>query len=392
MNKGILIYKNKNELKPIGGPTGYLFNLHEALKKSNVEYINFLEQNDINKFRNKLKKKMPVNLKKALFHKYLFDLVHKNKAGAKEDFNEYGAIHFHSTIDLYKNRNNLLNFNGKVILTSHCPKPQHLEIIEDTLSDFEKKIYSTNKIKKLEKIDEYAFNRADYIFFPCEEAEEPYFNNWMKYKEIREKKMQSYRYITSGTVQRMPKRPKEEIYKSYSIPNDSFVISYVGRHNQTKGYDILKELGNEILSRYTNIVFIIAGVEEPLKGLNHERWIEVGWTNDPDSIIAASDMFILPNKETYFDLIMLEVLSLGKIVLASNTGGNKYFKKFESSGIYNFSTKEEAVSQIEEIINYSKQVREQLEKLNFEIYNSNFTTDVFLQKYLLLINEILHKK
>ena len=43
------------------------------------------------------------------------------------------------------------------------------------------------------------------------------------------------------------------------------------------------------------------------------------WTNDPHSLINASDMFILPNKETYFDLIMLEVLSMGKIVLATNT-------------------------------------------------------------------------
>jgi hypothetical protein len=26
--------------------------------------------------------------------------------------------------------------------------------------------------------------------------------------------------------------------------------------------------------------FLIAGKEEPLKGIKNDRWIEVGWTND----------------------------------------------------------------------------------------------------------------
>ena len=29
----VLIYKSKDDLKPIGGPNGYLFNLHDGLLK-----------------------------------------------------------------------------------------------------------------------------------------------------------------------------------------------------------------------------------------------------------------------------------------------------------------------------------------------------------------------
>ena len=66
------------------------------------------------------------------------------------------------------------------------------------------------------------------------------------------------------------------------------------------------------------------------EGLKTDHWIEVGWTNDPHSLIAASDVFVLPNHETYFDLILLEVLSLGVPVVMSRTGGNKFFEQFNN--------------------------------------------------------------
>lgn len=41
---------------------------------------------------------------------------------------------------------------------------------------------------KLKIVDEYAFNRANYIIFPTKEAEECYYNTWPDYKDIKEKK------------------------------------------------------------------------------------------------------------------------------------------------------------------------------------------------------------
>ena len=63
----------------------------------------------------------------------------------------------------------------------------------------------------------------------------------------------------------------------------------------------------EKLFNNQNTYFLIAGKEEPMKGLDNSHWIEVGWTNDPHSLIAASDVFVLPNHETYFDLVFLSM-------------------------------------------------------------------------------------
>lgn len=111
--------------------------------------------------------------------------------------------------------------------------------------------------------------------------------------------------------------------------------------------------------------------------MEHERWIEVGWTNDPHSIIAASDVFVLPNKETYFDLIMLEVLSLGKLIVASNTGGNKYFSNFNECGILLYNSKEEAVSLIKKIMDLTSEEREKLGEANKKCLEN-----ILLRKYL----------
>ena len=137
-------------------------------------------------------------------------------------------------------------------------------------------------------------------------------------------KKKKHRYMPTGIVGCKAKVNREDFRKKYGIPDNAFVISYAGRHNEIKGYADLKKLGEKLLAD-KNVYFLIAGKEEPMTGLKNDHWIEVGWTNDPHSLIAASDVFVLPNHETYFDLILLEVLSLGVPVVMSRTGGNKYF-------------------------------------------------------------------
>ena len=68
--------------------------------------------------------------------------------------------------------------------------------------------------------------------------------------------------------------------------------------------------------------------------MRDERWIEVGWTDEPHSLTNASDCLVVPNRQTYFDLVILEGLSLGIPIVTSMTGGNKYFKKEKCGGVF----------------------------------------------------------
>jgi glycosyltransferase involved in cell wall biosynthesis len=383
----LLIWYPINELAPIGGPSGYLYNLKDELGNMEIN-VSFLPGSTPN-----IKK---TGMKSYIRNKFSFllDIVTINNILIKQtniaiNLSKYDAIHFHSTRDLYHAREIIKSYKGKIILTSHSPKPLHQEIIDDVLkiNNIQKKLFNS-KINKLSEVDKYAFERADYIFFPCKEAEEPYINNWEWYRDFSNEKKSKYKYIPSCINRPNVSVSKQDILEKYGIPKNSKVLCYVGRHNETKGYDTLKKIGETILKSHKDVYFLIAGKEEPLKGLSNQRWIEVGWTKDPHSIINASDIFILPNKETYFDLILLEVLSLGKPVLLSNTGGNKYFKKYKEIGFRYFNDENEAINQLKELVVLKNSDLDNLGQRNLDVFNKNFDTSNFIVEYESVLKSI----
>ena len=392
--KKVLIYLNENSLAPTGGSIGYNYTLKKGLQEIDnegieIEYLQGKEVSaDINNRVKNVKAaglKKLITISKSVVKKGLMMYGPSHKA--KVDLSIYDAVHFNRTIDLYWAKDSLRDYKGKEILTLHSPTMPCKQMIS-MLTNFEKK-YMKWFYAKLPDIDNYAINRADNIIIACEEAEEPYYHEWPGYAEFHEKNKHKYVYMTTGTAPKSALVTKEEMRKKYGMPQDAFVISYVGRHNEIKGYDALKEIGKQLLDANDNAYVFIAGTEGPLYHLEHNRWIEVGWTKDPGSVIQASDVFVLPNKETYFDLVMLEVLSLGQIVVASYTGGNKYFAKYENSGIFLYSNNAEAENIINTLIKMSEVERNELRKKNLELYKAEFTNEAFAKRYIDSLHKIL---
>ncbi|EID84148.1 Glycosyltransferase [Treponema sp. JC4] len=245
------------------------------------------------------------------------------------NIDDYDLIHFHDTYSIYTLRKSLENYKGKIALTSHSPQPLHQEFIENSTKIERKLLRKT--YSELYKIDEYAFNRADYIVFPTKYSDEPYINRWEGYREFKKTNQFKYRYFLTGTLKPQIRKSKLEIREKYNIPEDAFVLSFVGRHSAIKGYDDLIKYCEKFCSGNTYV--LVAGAQGNIVYPKNDHWVEIGWTNDPYSIMNAADVFVLPNKETYFDLVLLEVLSIGTIALVSNTGGNKYFDSDKYPGV-----------------------------------------------------------
>lgn len=392
--KKVLIYLNESDLAPTGGANGYNYTLRQGLETIGTDNfeIHYLQgkalATGINaqlKKKNASKTKELVLAAKSIMKKgaMMYGPVHK----ASVDIAQYDAVHFHRTMDMYWAKDSLKNYKGKVILTLHAPTMPSKQMFS-MLMDFEKK-YMKWFYAKLPDIDNYAINRADNIIIACEEAEEPYYHEWPGYAEFHEKNAYKYVYMATGTAPKSASVTKEKMREKYNIPQDAFVISYVGRHNEIKGYNALKKIGKNLLDTHSNVYTFIAGTEGPLYHLEHERWIEVGWTKDPGSVIQASDVFVLPNKETYFDLVMLEVLSLGQIVVASYTGGNKYFEKYEDSGILLYNNNAEAENIVNRLIVMSEEERKELRRKNLELYKKEFTNEAFAKRYIDSLHKIL---
>lgn len=381
--KKTLIYLENTLLSPKGGPYAVGYYIQQQLLKCHKMNIEFLKKDIESKSEFDFTGEWYYKLLQNVFRVYKryrrFRYAIEVGGYASIDLSQYDIVHFHKTIDLFENRKSLENFKGLIILTSHSPVPLSMEIYEEHLTKLEKFIFRS-LYSRLIEIDKYAFNRADYILFPNEEAEEPYICNWPGYKEIRERRKSHYVYIPTGIPAACAKRSRLQIRKELGIDMNDFYISYVGRHNYVKGYDKLCEIGRDILQD-GNTWVVVAGKEAPLTRLNHNCWIEIGWTDDAHSYIAASDVFLLPNRETYFDIVMLEVLSLGKIVVASRTGGNKYFEHFKPNGVFLYDSIDEALAILRSIRAMPVKVRMDLGEQNRKMFNEHFRDDIFVKRY-----------
>lgn len=393
MKKRILVFYPKSTQKPAGGPNAVCYFYNKEQEKRNDSYFELLDIKENNQklhAREQKIKKLPLFLTK-LYYNFkkvikVIVLLYGDYPVEQFDFNKYDVVHFHTAISLYLYRKQLASFKGKVLIQSHTPQPPSHELIAN-LPTFIKYIIP-NLRKEYERIDRYAFNRADYIIFPCPEAEEPYANNWPYYTTIKEEKKANYRYVLTGIPASFPMRVKEDIRTELNIQVSDFMICYVGRHNEVKGYDSLKCIGENILRQHNDTWVVCAGKEEPLKRLEHPRWVEIGWTTDAHSYINAADVFVLPNKETYFDIVMLEILSLGKIVIASRTGGNKYFEKMGCEGVLLYNTEDEAIKLLNKVKFMTECERMALGKKNKEFYEKYHTVAVMYDSYIDLLKEI----
>lgn len=368
----VLIYKYKSDLAPVGGSNGYCFNIYQELNKRSETSIEFLDSKKESKYRSNTIKK---------YFQTFFSFFKKDKQA--DLFNKYDVVHFHSTKDFYKCRKSLKKFKGKSILTMHSPIPFHMEMVEN-IKKHHKILGLLLRRHSFSKIDNYSFNHCDYILLPCKEAEESYYSHWKKYRKIHNRNEKKYRYIPTGIVQAFPKIDAEQYRKEHGYTKDDFIVSYVGRHNEVKGYDRIIDVCDQLNNE--SIKFLIGGKEFPLEGPKLNNWKEIGWTNDPYSLINASNVFILPNRETYFDIVLLEVLSLGKPCIVSNTGGNKVVLSKGCKHIFKFDDEKECV----EIVN--KMFKEEhsykpVEEI-IDLFKNNYSVELFVDKYIELLESI----
>ena len=375
----------EGDLRPTGGPAGYLYNLRHGLGAIGCNEVSFLPGASSFVVPGGLKKRIPLRVRQLNRARFWWDQV-KSSSTLPDDFFGMDSIHFHSTVDLYRARKWLSSYSGRVILTSHSPCVAHKEVL-DILNKADLRLFG-RLVSELKTADSFAFSRADGIIFPCVEAEECYFNTWDDYRFVRDES--KIHYLPTGIKAVFAAKSRKSVRQKYGIPPDAFVVSFAGRHNEIKGYDRIKKLA-ESGGFGKEVWFMIAGNEGPLMGPRASQWIEVGWTDDPHSIISASDVFILPNRETYFDLVLLEVLCLGVPVIASLTGGNKHFMKYEAgrrAGMAFFYDDDELRERVNEARSRSAEGNAALGRLNTKLYEEEFSSEVFASRYVSLLESI----
>ncbi len=394
----------------IGGPLGYLYNIHEYLQEHPVEQVSFLTDLVLGKYGDaewlhpassfsRPSRTFFGKVWKFMADKYnIFIRPFKGiefQVPKDINLNEYDYVHIHQVTHFHQFKQLFPDYKGKVIITSHSPCPFSDELIERAAgkhSILRKLLVSLRPF--LIRMECDAYDKTDFVMFPCPGAREPY-EKCAAMREAFVRNNKKFFYVPSSIVDYHPNPIFQQKLSDFQIPNDAFVITYFGRHNQIKGYDILVKIGMRLLEKYPNLYFLCAG-NGPIPPPQHTRWIELGFINNVDDLLPQSSLYILPNRETYFDLITLQILRAGVPIALSNTGGNTYFQelpKEETRGMILFEINEpdRLISIVEDMMNMkisSPKLFDELRQCNRRLYEKNFTLDKYTNNYLEVINKL----
>lgn len=395
----ILIWNKELTLNNTGGPAGYLYNIHSYLKDHPTDEISFYS--DVKGgdeyiivergLKRKLKDIVAGCLGSLLYLKRLFSQLTRNNELSREEIEmlkTFDFVHFHTFVDarsyLKSIRKNVPNI--KVILTTHTPEPYCDEYCATFGISWILKIPGMRNacLRK----ETQCINDVDYLMFPVPQVKEVYASKSSLYEKALKEAVHKTFYVPTAIIDVV--NSNNEGYLESKIKDNSLRVCYVGRHCAVKGYDFLKKIASEAFSMKLDVTFVIGGSLTGISKLDDDRWIELGWVNTVN-LLREIDVFVLPNQQTYYDLILLEVIRSGKPVLLTSTGGNKYFKKYQSSGLLycDYGNVKQACEQLGKLINYKKQGKlSDLGQENRNLFEKTSTLPVYVERYLAEISKL----
>lgn len=128
--------------------------------------------------------------------------------------------------------------------------------------------------------------------------------------------------IPNGADRALPLTNRSAVRKRLGIRPDEIAVLTVARPDEIKDPWLLRDI---ILRSGKKFKFVLVGISEaePLKSLSHERAIKLGIlpSGEVAQYYAASDLFLLTSRSEGFPGVILEALSAGLPVLATNVGG-----------------------------------------------------------------------
>jgi glycosyltransferase involved in cell wall biosynthesis len=168
------------------------------------------------------------------------------------------------------------------------------------------------------------YKTVDFIICPCPEAMEAYSDFYPEWNSIMKDKMA---ICLTGTHRPQIINSREEWRKKLNIPETAVMAVYIGRYHPHKGFDILMQAVELAQKKIDKEFYLVCAGGRDAGQKKIKNVLHIGYTNDVGGLLNASDFMINSNKYSFFDLSILEALSLSKPILLTDAGGNKEIKR-----------------------------------------------------------------
>ncbi|QJR30731.1 glycosyltransferase family 4 protein [Limnobacter profundi] len=307
------------EIKPGGGPPGYVYNLLrgcEISAQSGEIKHEFKFSGDISLERNKstgeVKKKinLRVFLDRLVYKLGLHNYLSSNIYTSKLMIDSADIVVFQGFQDLHLLKYSKKN-NKRIGYMPHSPSVAADEY--KMLRELNGISFAEGKYKSILAKEKQFFISADFIVFPSEGAA-------IEYKSKFGTVISNRRvfYIKSG-VHMDCERDNEALNYRPRSRNEIFVL-FAGRYVSHKGYDLFCEAASLIVGNYPNVRFLTAG-DGPMRK-SFPSVTDLGWQSNMESLVRSADVIVIPNRVAYYDLFPLECAFHGKPMVMTAVGGN----------------------------------------------------------------------
>lgn len=395
------------QIRPGGGPGGYGFNLRKALESAEVadrEKISIVSppqllarpgQLDKPSWKFQLLRRLPPQLSGAALALHAKTITRSAFAyfgftsDQMRELTSAKAVVFHDfRLASSYIRGDFKRNGQRILLMPHAPTDLSSELVENWRSSlggsprfwrFIRNWLITEEVK--------VFKDVDGIIVPCSYALEAYFRDTSYEELVLGCRLHK---IETGVPELTPKHRRDEVLARWGIPTDKKIVGYFGRYHPHKGYDLFCSAATLAYEENdtTDIVFVSAG-RGPLKcptGL--PNFFDLGYLQDElADVVASVDLVVVPNRVSYFDLFILEAMSLGKAILTTKVGGNKCL---DSPGVF-FLDENSArgiLRNTEKLLAHPDQLREK-GQLNKQTHKERYSLSAFAQRHIEFAKTIL---
>ncbi|MCL6453647.1 MAG: glycosyltransferase family 4 protein [Alicyclobacillus sp.] len=377
-------------IRPGGGPSGYLYNLQAGLERIEDPLVKVVALNkqtsrefdahiSSRSFRARLVNALPRELAwRLLLNKDIRAWNRKVPEVILREIQIAKVIVFHSPV-LAANYLGHHYIEGQhIFVMTHSPTDMASEKAENLRLRFGENGFVRGYRRRLAEIEMRIYTQCHGIVAPSITSLEAYFEWDTELR--REFEKLPVVVVPSGvpSFADVTTQDRDEVRRQLGISPDKLTIGFFGRYHPHKGFDTFLEIVKQCVNE-EGLYFVSAG-DGPLKPTaGWHNYKDLGWLSTalPDAINAV-DVIVAPNKVSYFDLLLLEAMSLGKVIIASNVGGNK---TFTTPGIRLVDANDvQAFRDV--LLGLKSEYIEQWGSENRELYENKYTIDKFIENHV----------
>lgn len=280
-----------------------------------------------------------------------------------ESADEYRFLWFHDVWSLFACID-LIKEGQRIIFQPHTPELPSQEVKGNN--------QEKSDVEWTEMVERIAFQKANIVVLPNKHVV-PIFNSLLSND-------QQIHFLSSGAKVESPR---------FQVPLEEGCVFYlfIGRRNEIKGFTTLLsafQLAYAIDSRL-RLLLIGKGDKITIPGV-----IDIGFTTEVASWMASCDYLVSTNKQSYFDLTIMEALGTGTPIIYFPTGGHAELNSSESAGLVRVSEPNEAGLVKSMTSNTVKRYKNYLgADSNIELYNEKYTDIKYRERLLLFLEEVV---